>query len=58
MWNRSFLSHLHIKPIFYQDRLGTNTGKTPKKAVFLQAIPEGDIGPSVGKHYKKDYRFP
>jgi hypothetical protein len=26
-----FWSHLYIKAIFYQDRLGTNIGKTPKK---------------------------
>jgi hypothetical protein len=26
-----FLRHLYIKVIFYQDRLGTNIGKTQKK---------------------------
>jgi hypothetical protein len=29
-----FLSHLYIKRTFYQDRLGTNIGKTPKKTGF------------------------
>jgi hypothetical protein len=28
------LRHLYIKRLFYQDRLGTNIGKTPKKPVF------------------------
>jgi hypothetical protein len=31
-----FLSHLCIKVIFYQDRLGTNIGKTPKQARFVE----------------------
>ena len=30
--NGLFLSHLYIKMIFYQDRLGTNIGKTQKKS--------------------------
>ena len=31
-----FLSHLCIKVIFYQDRLGTNIGKTPKQPRFVE----------------------
>ncbi len=35
---RHFLSHLYIKVIFYQDRLGTNIEKPPKKARFLEGF--------------------
>jgi hypothetical protein len=30
-----FLSHLHVKPSFYQDRLGKNIGKALKKETVL-----------------------
>eukprot|EP01046_Picozoa_sp_COSAG06_P049343 COSAG06_NODE_7577_length_2452_cov_2.529312_1_plen_73_part_00 len=33
-----FWSHLCVKAIFYQDRLGTNIGKTRKQTVLLQAV--------------------
>jgi hypothetical protein len=32
---RHFLRHLYINALFYQDRLGTNMGKTQKKCRFL-----------------------
>jgi hypothetical protein len=47
-----FLSHLYIKKSsFYQDRLGTNIGKTPKKASFVDvSAPEGSTAPDRGGH--------
>ena len=35
---RHFLSHLYIKCIIYQDRLGTIIGKTQKKGRFLAGV--------------------
>ena len=42
---RHFLSHLYIKCIIYQDRLGTNIGKTQKSAVFSQAFSQERVVP-------------
>jgi hypothetical protein len=37
--NVTFCAIYILKRSFYQDRLGTNIGKTPKKDVFLRHPP-------------------
>jgi hypothetical protein len=55
---RHFLRcHLYVKRSFYQDRLGTNMGKTQKKSGVFRSGEVGDTGASSDEHPSCVYRL-